>query len=690
MLERLKQISQQTDIMTAIGVVGILMMMIMPVPPAAMDLFLAISITMSLLILLTTVYINKPLQFSVFPSILLVMTLFRLSLNIATTRLILINGHNGPAAAGHVIQSFGQFVVGGNYVVGIIVFLILVIINFIVITKGAGRIAEVAARFVLDSMPGKQMSIDADLNAGIIKEKDAKKRRKEIESEADFYGAMDGASKFVRGDAIAGLLITAINIIAGFIIGVVQMNMPISEAATTYTILTVGDGLVSQIPSLITSTAAGILVTRTASDTHLGDDLFRQILKQWRVLAMVGIFLCMFSLVPGMPTFTFLMLGGLLLFAAKHSYDKMKKAQKPEVEMPPEMLPPQVSETERLEQMLPLDLLDMEVGYGLINLVDQRQGGELLDRITGLRRQFVTMLGLIIPPIHIRDNLQLDPERYVIQLKGVEIASGSIKPDHYLAMNPGDVDSDIPGIDTVEPAFGLPAKWVTKQDREKAEAFGYTVVDISTVVATHLSEVLKNYSHELLGRQELQQLLDIFSRSNPKLVEDLIPGLLSLGEVLKVMKNLLAEQVSVRDLRTILETLADTAPQTKNTEILSEIVRQRLGKAITSRYLDPNGNLYAIMLDQQVEDMFRNSQRIVEDEIQVSLSPEQARSVLGKIEKQYRDSSAQAVQPVLLVSPEIRKAIHNFIQMVVPDLAVISHRELDQDVQIQLLGTVSA
>ncbi|RJO65454.1 MAG: flagellar biosynthesis protein FlhA [Myxococcales bacterium] len=690
MFDRLRQLTRQTDIMMAIGVVGIVMMMILPIPAMMMDFMLAISITISLVVLLTTMYVRQPLQFSVFPSILLVLTLFRLSLNIATTRLILIDGHTGPQAAGKVIMAFGQFVVAGNYVVGIIVFLILLIINFVVITKGSGRIAEVAARFVLDSMPGKQMAIDADLNAGLIKDQEARARRKAIADEADFYGAMDGASKFVRGDAIAGLLITAINIIAGLAIGVIQIGLPVGKAAATYTILTVGDGLVSQIPSLITSTAAGILVTRTASEAGLGDDFFRQVLGQWKVLLMVGLFLLVFAVVPGMPTMTFLLLSALLISTALYSRRRALAEAKIEREIKAEAPEEEMTEAERLESMLPLDLLDLEVGYALINLVDAKQGGELLGRITALRRQFISSLGIIVPPIHIRDNLQLEPSQYAILLKGTEIARGSVRPDMFLAMNPGDVSVPIDGEDTVEPAFGLPAKWISKTRREQAEALGYTVVDASTVIATHLSELLKTHAHEIVGRQELQQLLDIFAKSNPKLVEELIPDRMTLGDALKVVKNLLAEQVSVRDMRTILETLADFCVQTKNPEVLAEIVRQRMAKAITARLKSPEGDIYALMFDKRVEDLFRNSQRLVEDEIQVAISPEQAKRVLAELEKKLQDSNVQAQQPVLLVSPEIRKAIRNFLKRFLPDVQVVSHREIDATARIQLVGTISA
>ncbi len=688
MLEKIKQLGKQSDVMMAVVVVGILMMMILPVPPVLMDLFLAVSITLSLVVLLTTLYITKPLEFSVFPSILLVLTLYRLSLNIATTRLILINGHEGGQAAGNVIMSFGQFVVGGNYVVGVIVFLILVIINFIVITKGAGRIAEVAARFVLDSMPGKQMAIDADLNAGIISDSDARNRRKEIQEEADFYGAMDGASKFVRGDAIAGLLITAINIIAGFIIGVAQKGLPVGQAATTYTLLTVGDGLVSQIPALISSTAAGILVTRSAANVNLGQHLFKQLFSYWRVLGVVGLFLLGFAMIPGMPSITFILLSFSLLsvayFAKKKEIPVLKKTQAE----PKEPVAPEVTEAEKLESMLPVDLLELEVGYGLINLVDSRQGGELLNRITGIRRQFVTRLGIIIPPIHIRDNLQLGANRYSIRLKGAEIAGGDVLPDHRMAMNPGDVVEEIEGVDTVEPAFGLPARWIPKDLSQKAEVLGYTVVDVSTVIATHLSEVLRQNAAELVGRQELQNLLDVFSKSSPKLVEELIPAMLSLGEVLKVVKNLLREEISVRDLRTILESLADLAAQTKNTEVLSELVRQRLARSITNSYKSPEGYIHAIMFEKDVEDMFRSSQQMIDDEIQVVINPEQAKNILKQIEERIQEAAAAAIQPVLLVPPEIRMAIFNFVRRFLPDMSVLSHREIDGSARIQLVGTV--
>lgn len=689
MFDSLKKLTHQTDILFTVGVVGIIAMMVLPVHHVVMDLLLAVSISASLVVLLLTMYIKEPLQFSVFPSILLILTLFRLALNIASTRLILINGHTGPQAAGKVIMSFGQFVVSGNYVVGIIVFLILVIINFVVITKGAGRIAEVAARFVLDSMPGKQMSIDADLNAGLIKEGEARARRRKIENEADFYGAMDGASKFVRGDAIAGLLITAINIIAGLVIGIVQHDLPVAKAAATYTILTVGDGLVSQVPALITSTAAGLLVTRTAGNDSMGTHLYHQLMGQWKVLAMVSVFLFGFAIVPGMPTITFLLLAIVFGLLARYARTNEQTKAIQQAEMATKKAEPTQTEAERIEQLLPVDMLDLEVGYGLIGLVDSRNGGALLERITALRRQFAQNMGFIIPPIHIRDNLQLKPNQYIMLLKGTEIANGEAIGDRFLAMNPDNTAEKIQGIDTVEPAFGLPAKWITADQRENAEALGYTVVDASTVMATHLTEIVRRHAADMVGRQEMQHLLDIFSRSNPKLVEDLIPGLMTLGEVVKVVRNLLREQVSIRDLRTILETLAEMSPRTKNAEILSEIVRQRLAKAITAHYKAADGNLYAILLDRAIEDTFRASQRVTDDEIQVAINPDQAKALINALERQIEDATMVAGQPVLLVSPEIRKAIYNFIQRFLPDLPVVSHREIDGSVRIQLVGTVA-
>jgi len=697
----LAKLNKNMDVISSFLVVAIIMMMILPIPPAIMDVLLGINITIALIILLVSIYVKKPLEFSVFPSILLIITLFRLGLNVASTRLILLQGHTGEDAAGDVIKSFGQFVVGGNYVVGIIIFLILIAINFIVITKGATRVAEVGARFVLDSMPGKQMAIDADLNAGIIHEDQARNRRREIEHEADFYGAMDGASKFVRGDAIAGLIITAINIIGGFIIGVAQQGLPVANAAATYTILTVGDGLVSQIPALVISTAAGIVITRTTTEVHMGEDVFKQLFQYWRVLMVVGVVLLLLAIMPGMPTIIFLMLSAIMITAAYFSRRYMQEggevihggegakggAKGAEGEAP--VIPPHELEAERIEQMLQIDLLSVEVGYDLIGLVDRNRGGELLERITALRRQFASSLGIIVPPVHIRDNLQLAPSTYRVLLRGMEIASHTVMKDRFLAMNPGDVDKEIEGIDTVEPAFGLPARWVTEANRERAEALGYTVVDGSTVIATHLSELIKRHAHELVGRQELQQLLDILTKQNAKLVEELIPERFSMGELLRVIKNLLKENISIRDLRGVIETIADYVGQTRNPEVLTELVRQRLARSITGQFKSPDNRIYAITFERSVEDMFRTTQQFENDDIQAALSPDQAHRILNGIEKRIKEASLGIGTPVLLVSPEIRRAIRNFVTRFMPDLAVISHREVDPGVEIKLVGTVA-
>jgi flagellar biosynthesis protein FlhA len=580
----------------ALGLVGILMMMIMPLPSLLMDVLIGANIAIAMMIIMTAVFTKKPLDFSIFPSLLLITALFRLSLNIATTRLILLKGHEGTQSAGEIINTFGNFVVGGNFAVGVVVFIILVIINFMVITKGSGRIAEVAARFTLDAMPGKQMAIDADLNAGLVNEAEAKIRRKEVTQEADFYGAMDGASKFVRGDAIAGILITIINIVGGLFIGTIQNDLSLSDAASIYSLLTIGDGLVSQIPALIISTSAGVIVTRAATGKEMGTELSVQLTGNSKAMYLVAIVLFFFGLIPGMPFLVFCCLSGAIaFFGSKNSStkteEKKQEIAKVEQAMEQDQMAAAPSESEKIEAMLPIDLLELEVGYSLIPLVDVSQGGELLDRIQAIRRQFAGNLGMIVPPIHIRDNLQLDASDYRLMMKGIEVAKGSLTMGYYMAMNPGDVIEEIEGIDTVEPAFGLPAKWIPEDDRDQAEAMGYTVVDCATVVATHISEVVKRNAADLLGRPELQRLLDILSKNNQALIEELIPEKLSLAEVLAVCKNLLREQVSIRDLRSVLETLADNAASIRNIEILTELTRQNLSYLITSKYKHFDGKL---------------------------------------------------------------------------------------------------
>ncbi|MCK5009710.1 MAG: flagellar biosynthesis protein FlhA, partial [Deltaproteobacteria bacterium] len=647
-----RALARNSDVMMAVGMVGILVIMIIPIPTICMDIFLSFNITLSVVVLLVAMYTLKPLDFSVFPSLLLVATLFRLSLNVASTRLILLHGNEGITAAGQVIKAFGSFVVGGNYVVGLVVFLILVIINFVVITKGATRIAEVAARFTLDAMPGKQMSIDADLNAGIITDAEARMRRSDISREADFYGAMDGASKFVRGDAIAGIVITLVNILGGLIIGVLQQGMSLSAAAQNYTLLTIGDGLVSQIPALVVSTAAGIVVTRAASEAHLGNEMIDQLTKHPRAITIASAVIVFFGFVPGLPTLPFIMLGSLAggvaytTFKSKRAVMTKREEEREEGK--------KGKGVEQVEALLPLDLLELEVGYGLIPLVDTEQGGELLERVKSIRRQLALDMGVIVPPMHIRDNLQLKPNQYSIIIKGVEIAGGELMPGYCLAMNPGDVKAEIEGIPTKEPAFGIPALWVGEKDKEKAQIAGYTVVDLSTVIATHISEVLKIHAYELLGRQEVQALVDNLAIERPKVIEELIPNLLSLGAIQKVLQNLLREQVSIRDLLTIVETLADYAPITKNTDILTEYVRQRLARSISKQYETPEGEIALVTLDGEIEELVSNAVQHTEHESYLSLEPAVAQKILSQINGAVEKFTSMNYQPIVLCTPGVR------------------------------------
>ena len=697
-------LAKHGNVVFASFVVGMLLLMVLPVPTLLLDLLLAVNITISLLVLLVSIYLARPLEFSGFPALLLVTTLFRLTLNIATTRIILLHGGEGPEAAGHIIQTFGNFVVGGNYVVGVIVFIILVIINFIVITKGSGRIAEVGARFTLDAMPGKQMAIDADLNAGLINEDEARKRRTNVEREADFYGAMDGASKFVRGDAIAGILITAINIVGGFIIGMTQHGMTASDAATTYTILTVGDGLVSQIPALILSTAAGIIVSRAAGSSDMGTELARQLFSNGKVLKIAGVMIGLFSFVPGMPLLVFGTIGGLLYWYGNRSELELeaeaakagegsagKPGGKPGAPgAPNEPAAPPLTEQQKIEALLPIDLLELEVGYALIPMVDRNQNGELLDRIQSIRRQFASQMGLIVPPIHIRDNLQLTPGGYVMLIKGVEVARGELVPERFMAMNPGEVIGTVPGVETTEPAFGLPALWITSEHKDRAEALGYTVVDCSTVIATHLSEMLKENAHELLGRQEMQELLDLFAKQAPKVVEDLIPEKLPLGEVLRVMKNLLKEQISIRDLRTILEGIADHVHLTRNPEILTEFVRQRLAKYLTSKLKGMDGQVHVLTLHGELEENFRQHIQQIDGDFHLTVDPRIAEQFLRQLEERMQLQTTLGHQPVLLVPPELRRPVRNLIDRFVPGLVIVSHKEVAHGTQVASDGEVGA
>ena len=674
------------DVLMAVGFLGILTAMILPLPTFLMDLGLSMSICLSLVTFLVAIYLKDPLELSVFPSLVLVTTLIRLSLNVASTRLILLHGAEGPDAAGKVIKSFGHFVVSGNYVVGIIIFLILVVINFVVITKGAGRVAEVAARFTLDAMPGKQMAIDADLNSGLINENQARARRKRIQDEADFNGAMDGASKFVRGDAVAGLVITGINAVAGIGIGVFQHGLSASEAARTFTMLSVGDGLVSQIPALLISISAGLVVTRAAGESGLASVLITQLIRNKKPIAIAAVFLAGLALVPGMPTLTFLILAGAAGGVAFFGPD-MTEASEEEGEAGGAAEGGEPSDAEVMEQLLPMDLLELEIGYELVGLVDSTQTGNLLGRISGIRRQFATDLGVIVPPIHVRDNLSLAPGEYRIMLSSNEIGRGAVKVGQYLAMDPGTAFGQVEGEEVVEPAFGLPARWIITANRAHAETLGYTVVDAATVVATHVSELLRKNAHELVGRREVQELLDIFARTNPHLVDELIPNLLPLGEVIKVLRNLLREGISIRDLRSILEALADHASQIKDPDALTELVRQRMAKHLTSRIRGEDARVNAFVLDPQLEQDLRMATE-ASGGVAAAFDGQAIPRILGALERMAATFQELPSLPVLVVAPDIRPHLAAFAARHVPGLSVYSYREIEPDTPVTTVGVV--
>ena len=683
----IERITKNSDLFMAIGLMAIMAVMIIPMPRFLLDLLLSVEIALSIILLLTSVYATRALDFSIFPSLLLITTLFRLSLNVATTRLILLHGsEEGTSAAGDVIRSFGEFVVGGNYAVGVVIFIILVIINFIVITKGAGRVAEVAARFTLDAMPGKQMSIDADLNAGLINEEEARRRRGEIAREADFYGAMDGSSKFVRGDAIAGIMIVVVNVVGGIIIGTLQKGMELATAASTFTLLTIGDGLVTQIPALIVSTAAGIIVTRTATSTNFSQEVSRQLIMKPKALMAAGGVMGFMALIPGLPFLPFMTLA---LGLGGFSYQILRKTNEEEAvklkKVTQEKLKPS---QEKLESLLPVDMLELEVGYGLINIVDVDQNGDLLERISNIRKQFALDLGVIIPPLRIRDNLELKPGDYQVLLKGVQIGAGSLNVGSLLAMDPGNVLEPISGVPTREPAFGLDAIWITPRQKEEATYAGYTVVDLSTVIATHLTELIRQSVHELLGRQELQLLLDSVKHLAPKVVEDLIPGMLPLGTVLKVLKNLLKEGVSVRDLRTILEALADVAPTQKDPVVLTEAVRSVLSRTITKKLVDSSGQLQLITLDRVVEETIAQGIIQTDQGQQLSVDPEFVRSFVAQLNQQAPEMSRETSQAVVLCSPMIRFHLKGLIDRFIPNVTVLSHNEIAPNVNVKSYGTV--
>ena len=679
--DRLPFIAKNSDVFMAVAVVGILVFMVMPLPPMLLDLLLSFNITFSLVIILASMYVQRPLELSAFPSILLLATLFRLSLNVASTRIILLHGNEGTQAAGSVIKAFGGFVVGGNYLVGIIVFLILVAINFMVITKGAGRIAEVAARFTLDAMPGKQMSIDADLNAGLITEQEARERRELITLEAEYYGAMDGANKFVRGDAVAGIIITLINIIGGLTIGVFQNNMSFAHAAQNYTLLTIGDGLVTQVPALIVSTAAGVIVSRAGAESSLGKEITSQILLQPRAIAVASAVLFGFGLVPGLPTLPFMilaLLSGGLAYGVFQSIKETARVEEEQKIQEEKSIP-----AGQFDSLPPLDTLAIEVGYGLIPLVDIEQDGQLLDRIKSLRRQIARELGIIVAPVHIQDNMQLKPGEYTILLKGNEVARGELMTHYYLAMNPGTAEGEIDGIATKEPTYGLPALWIKEDAKEKALAQGFTVVDLATVLTTHLSEIVKQHCHELLGRQDVQQLLDTLKDTHPKVVEELVPNLLPLGGVVKVLQNLLREQIPIRDLLAILEALADWAPATKDLNILSERVRHALARTITKMHLTSEGKIAAVTVGHTVETVIAEALQQTDQGSFLSLDPLLAQQLMNNLARSLEKMAAVKHQPIVMCSAQIRPHFKMLVDRFMPHVVVLSYDEILSNIEIQ-------
>ena len=676
----LMKLASNSNLMLTAGIVLIIAVMILPMPSFLLDTLLVMNISAALLVLFVTLFILRPMDFSVFPGLLLILTLFRLSLNIASTRLILSRGY-----AGEIIASFGSFVVQGNYVVGMVIFLILVIINFVVITKGANRIAEVSARFTLDAMPGKQMAIDADLNAGLIDDVEAQRRRQEIAQEADFYGAMDGASKFVRGDAIAGLLITLINLIGGLLIGSIQRGLPLSEAASTYSLLTVGDGLVAQIPALLISVASGIVVTRASSSSNMGDQLTSQLVAQPKAIYSSAGVAFLMGIMPGMPFIPFTVVS--LVMAAIARQIQLFKQRELEAQQEEEEVEA-VEEPERIEEFLHPDPFEIELGYGLIPLVDANQGGNLLKRISTIRKSLAIELGILVPPIRIRDNIQLNANEYIFKLYGVKVAGGQVMLDRYMVVNP-DKSLQLRGIEMEEPTFGLPALWVNEEERERAEIAGNTVVEAPAVIATHLMEVLRNNAYKLLDRQETQRMLDHLKETHAALVDGLVPEIVSLGTIRSILKNLLRERIPIRNLVTILETVADYAPFSKDADVLTEYVRSALAETITEILKVEEGYVAVALLEPKLEDHILSVIREGGAHLQnLGFSPQQVNNLFEDIANKIEDMSNLGVQPTLLVSPQIRRAVRKFTETIFPNLFVVAYSELTADTEVKSVGTV--
>ncbi len=673
-----RRLRHNTDIVLAVAVVMIISLMIIPMPVWLLDLLLATNIAVAVTILLVSLYTNEPLDFSVFPSLLLIVTLYRLALEVSATRLILLT-----ADGGKVIRAFGQFVVGGNYVVGIVVFIILMIIQFVVITNGAGRVAEVAARFTLDAMPGKQMSIDADLNAGLLTEDEARQRRRNVEIEADFYGAMDGASKFVKGDAIAAIVIVLVNIFGGFAIGMWQLGMPLSQALQTYTLLTVGEGLVAQVPALLISTATGIIVTRTTSDADMGQDVFVQLGSNRRALGVVSGLLFMFALVPGLPKIPFFVMGTAL--AAAIWYSRHEQAALDE-EAPAEQ--EALRAPEDVASLLQVDPLELEIGYSLVPLVDVQQGGNLLDRVTTIRRQVALDMGVVLPKIRIRDNLRLSPNTYVIKMRGEPIAQGDLMMNHLLAMPSSRTDQDVEGVSTQEPAFGLPAKWISPSQSDRAEMLGYTVVDPLSVLATHLTEAVKKHAPEILSRQDVKELLDNLRPHYPAVLEGLVPDLVSVSDIQAVLRNLLVERVPIRDLVTILETIASFSRDTRDADFLSERVRQALSRTLTNQYKSADGSLHVLTLSPQTDHLLQEGLATTEVGGLPQIGPAEVQILLQRIGKAMEVLARDGHHPTLLCSATVRLTLRRLTERALPNLAILSYNEVSPDVEVITGGVV--
>jgi flagellar biosynthesis protein FlhA len=672
------------DVLLAVCVIGILVMLLLPIPTWLLDIMLTINVSLSVVVLLSAIYLQQPVEFSVFPSLLLILTLFRLSLNVASTRLIL-----AQADAGNVIQAFGSFVTSGNLFVGIVIFIILVVIQFVVITRGATRVSEVAARFTLDAMPGKQMGVDADLNSGLITEDQARARRRRIEQEADFYGAMDGATKFVRGDAIAGIIITLTNIIMGLIIGMVMLGLPFGEAARIYTMLTIGDGLVSQIPALIIATASGLVVTRATSDENLGVDLGVQFTRYPRALGVSALMLALFGLVPGMPTVSFLAVAaGLAMLTYTASNKKRELAET--VEREAEVAATAKAQPEaRTEDLLSVDPLKIELGYGLIGLADPRQGGDLLTRIQIIRQQTATKMGIIVPVVRIIDNMRLRANQYQVKLRESVVASYELLPDHFLAMNPGLVEEEITGTPTTEPAFGLQAVWVARDQRDRAERLGYTIIEPSAVLATHLTELVYAHADELLTREDVQILVNHLKESSPTVANELLPGILSLGEVQKVLHLLLRERVSIRNLEAIFEVLCDFGPRTKDPEILSEYCRHALAREISANYADERSTLHVVTVEPGIEQEILSAVNRADTGEYIPVPPERADQIADATAKALQPILLQGMEPVVLTSAPVRRYFKRIVERHIPKVVVLSYNEVDPALRLESEGQVT-